>query len=78
MKRYKVLAFGIVAEKINSDEIFADGVSDSDELLRMLYSKYPQLHETKFTVSINRKIIHGNKPLGDGDEIGLLPPFSGG
>lgn len=68
----------MIVEKINTAEFFVDGASDSDELLGMLYSKYPQLNGMKFTVSINRKIIHGNQLLGEADEIAILPPFSGG
>ncbi|GAB1430280.1 hypothetical protein MASR2M18_11130 [Ignavibacteria bacterium] len=78
MKQHRILAFGIIAEKIDAAETTIEGANDSEELLRILYLKYPQLSGMKFTVSINRKIIHGNQLLAEGDEIGLLPPFSGG
>lgn len=68
----------MIAEKINTSEFFVESANDSEELLRMLYLKYPQLSEMKFTISINRKIIHDNQLLGEADEIGILPPFSGG
>lgn len=74
----KIIAFGMVAEKINATEFYLQGVTTADELLNLLYEKYPQLKNIKFTLSINRNIANKNVAINAGSEVALLPPFSGG
>ena len=74
----KVLYFGRIAEICNTtSEIFTD-VIDVDALKNAIHSKYNLLLSFKYKVSINNKIYNENRMLNNGDEIALLPPFSGG
>jgi molybdopterin converting factor small subunit len=50
------------------------------ELQNHLYDKFPKLKDEHYLVAVNHKIISENEnpDLHHGDEIALLPPFSGG
>jgi len=74
----KILAFGIVAEIINSTSFTIDNILDTNELKLSLEKNYPNLKDIKFSIAVNKKIIHSNTALSDGFEVALLPPFSGG
>ena len=73
-----LLAFGIIAEKIGASNLSLEDIKDTDTLKEKLGQQYPALQELNFTVSVNRKIVHGNTVLDDHAEVALLPPFSGG
>lgn len=52
------------------------------ELKDMLKKDYPGLKEIldgrSVLISVNQEIATGETVIKDGDEVGLLPPFSGG
>jgi molybdopterin converting factor small subunit len=76
--KIKVLAFGIIAEKIGTPELALSGVDDSNSLLALLEEKYPALLDLKFAIAVDRKLITENTELKSDCEVALLPPFSGG
>ncbi len=78
MNELTIKTFGMVAEKTGRAELSISGVEDTEALLELLYRMYPDLVGVKFAIAVNRKIVHGNTPLEPGNEIALLPPFSGG
>ena len=43
-----------------------------------IITRYPKLRDLSFLISNNKKIVVENISLNQGDEIALLPPFSGG
>ena len=47
------------------------------ELLDTLYSKYPDLKNKDFQVAQNQELVSVNSKI-TGEELALLPPFSGG
>jgi len=51
---------------------------DLDRLMKVLKERHPGLAGVRFSVSVNRRLVHDNSPIADGDEIALLPPFAGG
>lgn len=77
-KSIKILAFGIVAEKIGKGDFFCTGISDIDTLRQWLANEFPQLKGIKFSIAVNRKLAHENCKFDNNSEIALLPPFSGG
>jgi molybdopterin converting factor small subunit len=77
-EKIKILLFGVLAQKANAGEVFLPFEADTNHLLVNFGEKFPELAGQKFTVAINKKIISGNTELHEGDEIALLPPFSGG
>jgi molybdopterin synthase sulfur carrier subunit len=76
--RIKILAFGIIAEKINTKELYLDSIKNIDDLKIWMITKNEGIQLTQMNIAVNRKIVHDNIIFNDGDEIALLPPFSGG
>ncbi|HSJ66051.1 MAG TPA: MoaD/ThiS family protein [Anditalea sp.] len=78
MGKIKIRAFGMVAEKLPSNELELENIANTDQLLGYLYQQYPELQQTKFSIAVNRKQVHGNELISPESEVALLPPFSGG
>lgn len=70
--------FGLIAEVTKKDEekIQTSNVTVSD-LLEKLYDKYDGLKSKNFQVAQNQELVDLKAKL-TGEEIALLPPFSGG
>jgi sulfur-carrier protein len=75
---FKVIAFGMIAEKIQKKEMVLDGIPNTDVLIGFLHQQYPELQHLKFSIAINKKQAIGNTMIPIGSEVALLPPFSGG
>jgi sulfur-carrier protein len=78
MGKIRIRAFGMVAEKLPSNELELENIANTDQLLGYLYQQYPELESTKFSIAVDRKQVHGNELLTSESEVALLPPFSGG
>jgi len=76
--KIKILVFGQLSEIINGSEFELLAITNTDELNKKLFELYPKLEDMKFSLAINKKIIHENTPLNHEDIVALLPPFSGG
>ncbi|EKB50331.1 molybdopterin converting factor, subunit 1 [Cecembia lonarensis LW9] len=76
--KIKVIAFGMVAEKMQTAELQLEGIPSTDVLRGYLYQQYPGLEGIKFGIAINKKLTSGNQIIPHEAEIALLPPFSGG
>ena len=78
METINLLYFGIISEICdrNSEEIsFSGSISD---LRDFLIKKYPALLHEKYQVAINQEISLMTDVVVTGDEVALLPPFTGG
>lgn len=70
--------FGLITEITGTHEEVIDfSGSTISELLNQLTSKYPDLNGKDFQVAQNMTISNTNAVI-TGNEIALLPPFSGG
>jgi molybdopterin synthase sulfur carrier subunit len=75
----KILFFGMTAEASGCREAETDCPATTGELQNLLIDKYPLLKTQNFTMAVNEQVVnHDHHPLQPGDEIALLPPFSGG
>lgn len=70
--------FGQIAEvtAIEEENIEIE-VSSISELLEVLYSKYEGLKSKEFQVAQNQELVTLETKI-TGEDIALLPPFSGG
>lgn len=76
--KLKIKYFGLIAEITNCSHETIDFVEGSiSDLLEKLFLKYPELKSKDFQVAQNQEIISKISIL-KGNEIALLPPFSGG
>ena len=73
-----ILAFGQIEEIIGSNQITLTDVLDTESLKKKLTDSYSEIVTIPYSISVNKNIINGNHKLEDGDEVALLPPFSGG
>ena len=70
--------FGLLAEVTQcSEEIFEFSGKQTNELLEILYSKYPALKGKDFQIAQNNSITTDKSEISS-TEIALLPPFAGG
>lgn len=77
-QKITVRAFGMIAEKIGSGQIQLSGISTIEEVRDLLFEKFPDLKNMKFSIAIDKQLVSGNAPIPADSEIALLPPFSGG
>jgi molybdopterin synthase sulfur carrier subunit len=59
------------------EETIETSAQDISELIENLISKYPNLKNKDFKVAQNQELV-SDKAIITGQEIALLPPFSGG
>lgn len=76
--KIKVLLFGQMEEIIGSNRLVLSDISDTEVLKKKLSETYPEIDAIPYSISVNKTIIQTPQQLQDGDEVALLPPFSGG
>ena len=70
--------FGLIAEVTKChEEVIEFSDSTIAELRELLYNTYPELKNKDFQVAQNREIVSAKTKI-SGEDIALLPPFSGG
>jgi molybdopterin converting factor small subunit len=74
----KVLFFGVLSEVAGSDCKYYSDTRSSDDLRHRILDDFPEIVHYNYRLSLNNEIIESNMPLGDNDEVALLPPFAGG
>jgi molybdopterin synthase sulfur carrier subunit len=76
--KIKLVFFGQVRDITGSTETELSNISSIPELKNKLFSQFPALKDSKFLISVNRKIADDKTSLCNGDEVAILPPFAGG
>jgi sulfur-carrier protein len=70
--------FGLIAELTQcNEETLEFSNTTISELLETLYNKYPELKTKDLQVAQNQEIVFNDTNI-SGEELALLPPFSGG
>jgi molybdopterin synthase catalytic subunit len=80
MNQVRVLAFGVLKDALGPDAIpisLPEGARVTD-LLAQIGKSHPAAALGGIAVSVNAEYATGSHLLRDGDEVGLLPPVSGG
>lgn len=78
MTQLTIMCFGMLTEVLGNHTVDVEMVSNTDELLLTLKQRFPKLNNLTFGIALNKTIVTESTPLKIGDEIALLPPFSGG
>jgi len=70
--------FGLIAEiaTCNEETIELSNATIAD-LKNVLIGKYPELNTKDFQIAQNKEVVSSNTIV-TGEEIAILPPFSGG
>lgn len=78
--KVKITFYGQAADAVNSNAIELD-INEQSTLLVLkntLEIKHPRLTTIELKLAVNNKMVIKDFNLNDGDEISVLPPFSGG
>lgn len=78
MTNVNVTFYGVLAELAQKPSISLHGVSNTDELKQQLLQQYPDMAKHNFIVAVNNQLINKNTSITNGDQIAVMPPFSGG
>ncbi len=76
--KINILFFGQLVDITGTDKILVENMNDTDSLVNALHETYPVLTQSKYLISVDKKIIEINTLLADNCTVALLPPFSGG
>lgn len=72
-----VLLFGRLAEVCGQKNIMFD-MPDTDAVCEKIRIDFPEMKQLSFAIAVNQILIDRNTLLKDGDEVALMPPYSGG
>ncbi len=80
MIQVRVLAFGVLKDRLgpNASSIELHEGATVTDLLSAVASRHPTAILRGIAVSVNAEYANHSQILNDGDEVGLLPPVSGG
>ena len=73
-----VMFFGVLAEVAQTTIKHYRNVNSFGDLKLRIEDEFPELIHYNYRISVNQEIINDIPLLNDGDELALLPPFSGG
>ncbi len=73
-----VLFFGVLAEVTQTSIKHYMDISSFGDLRLRIQDDFPEIIHYNYRISVNREIINNDPVLNDGDEVALLPPFTGG
>jgi len=81
MMEIRLMSYGGLKDITGSDALgFAipqQAVSVT-ELKELLLARYPALEGKTFRIAVNERFVEGESEVGSGDNVALMPPFSGG
>ena len=71
-------AYGPLTEIVHHKELEVPEHCSVAAVMEVLYETYPPLRDLSFRISLGNRFANEADELSAGDELGLLPPFSGG
>lgn len=78
MSQLTIKTFGIISDIVGENSFVFDFVGNTQLLRKNLLHQYPGLQSLTFSIAVNKCLVLEPTDLKNGDEIALLPPFSGG
>lgn len=75
---HRITFYGMLQEKITRELPLKISLKNVSEIRSYLEENYPILRTVPYLVAINKVISPPENPLKPGDDIAILPPFSGG
>ena len=73
-----IILFGQLAQLAGRDRIMLSGINDTLQLREEVNELFPSLQNIDYAIAVEKKIMHENVVVADGQTVALLPPFSGG
>jgi molybdopterin converting factor small subunit len=73
----KIQLYGQLKQITGVSEIITDA-ADTDALMKEIAARFPLLENLTCLIAVNRNIVQTNTAIKEGQELALLPPYSGG
>ena len=73
-----ILVFGQLTEITGNSRFVLNDVTDTDDLVKQLITRYPEFSGAKYVIAVDKEVISGNTLLQQNATVAFLPPFSGG
>ncbi len=73
----KIQLFGQLKQITGSSEMITDA-TDTDGLMKEVAHPFSLLENLKCLIAVDRNIVQTNTNIKAGQELALLPPYSGG
>jgi molybdopterin synthase sulfur carrier subunit len=81
MMEVRLMSYGALTDITGSDAMgFAipRPAISAAELMSLLIERYPALDGKTFRIAVNERFVDEGFEVGSGDNVALMPPFSGG
>jgi sulfur-carrier protein len=73
----KIQLFGQLKQITGVSELTTDA-GDTDGLIKEIAARFPLLENLTYLIAVDRNIVQTNTAIKAGQELALLPPYSGG
>ena len=73
----KIQLYGQLKQITGASEIITDA-ADTDGLMKEVAARFPLLENLTCLIAVDRNIVQTNTNIEAGQELALLPPYSGG
>jgi molybdopterin converting factor small subunit len=73
----KIQLYGQLKQITGASEIVTDA-ADTDGMVKEVAARFPLLDNLTYLIAVDRTIVQVNTPIRAGQELALLPPYSGG
>jgi molybdopterin converting factor small subunit len=73
----KIQLFGQLKQIAGSSELTTEAI-DTNQLMKEMAARFPLLENLDYQIAVDRTIIQTNTSIRAGQELALLPPYSGG
>jgi sulfur-carrier protein len=73
----KIQLFGQLKQITGVSELTMDA-GDTDGLIKEIAARFPLLENLTYLIAVDRNIVQTNTAIKAGQELALLPPYSGG
>jgi molybdopterin converting factor small subunit len=69
--------FGQLKQMTGVSELTMEA-ADTDGLIKEMLSRFPMLENLNYVIAVDRNIVQSNTVIKAGQELAMLPPYSGG
>jgi molybdopterin converting factor small subunit len=73
----KIQLFGQLKQITGISELTSDA-GDTDGLVKEIAARFPLLKNLTYLIAVDRTIVQTNTFIKAGQEVAILPPYSGG
>ena len=73
----KIKLYGQLKQIAGESEIIIEA-ADTDGLMKEIAGRFPMIENLTYLIAVDRNIVQTNTCIKAGQELALLPPYSGG